>query len=482
MTENNYSSTFNYDTWGNKATSNVGSANDPTTPSAYDSSTNRISSPINPWTDYDLHGNQKKYGAYTLWHNGDDLLRSATMHSGSVTNEFVRYEYDGEGRRVRKLTCSQPSTTCTDSTQGVVITVYIYDASGKLMAERSTPGVTNSREYNTTDALGSIRLVTDASGNVKRRYDYPPFGEEIPQYTNGRSDQYPFASGSADGQSQKFTGKERDQETGLDYFGARYYSGAQGRFTTPDWSENLDPIPYADLKDPQSLNLYAYVRNNPLTNRDLDGHWCIFGIGNTCNQNPATTAAQGSSTGTGAQLLNDGIRRGQYEQAASQLSGSGASAARKALQGETYNQLSPIGKGLTNAAKAARAGQLAGKTAEQLAESASRTSGTWNAIGSASKVFGAAGVVVGVGIAASNIVSAPEGQKGKVAAGEAGAFAGGLGGGSSGAWIGGIIGSLVEPGGGTAAGAIIGDLIGGGGGAVAGQKAGTEIYKKLEDQ
>jgi RHS repeat-associated protein len=68
------------------------------------------------------------------------------------------------------------------------------------------------------------------------------------------------------------TGKERDAETGLDYFGARYMSSAQGRFTSPDWSATPQAVPYADLTDPQTLNLYAYVRNNPLSRRDLDGH------------------------------------------------------------------------------------------------------------------------------------------------------------------------------------------------------------------
>lgn len=75
-------------------------------------------------------------------------------------------------------------------------------------------------------------------------------------------------------------------QTGLDYFGARYFSGAQGRFITPDWSEKPQPIPYAELTDPQSLNLYAYVRNNPLKNRDLDGHWCVIGVGTTCTPPP----------------------------------------------------------------------------------------------------------------------------------------------------------------------------------------------------
>ncbi|MCZ2080650.1 MAG: glycoside hydrolase family protein [Bryobacterales bacterium] len=82
-----------------------------------------------------------------------------------------------------------------------------------------------------------------------------------------------------------FTGRGRDAETGLDYFGARYFSGAQGRWTTPDWPAKPQPVPYADLSNPQSLNLYAYVRNNPVTNRDPDGHWCLAGIGTTCDKN-----------------------------------------------------------------------------------------------------------------------------------------------------------------------------------------------------
>jgi RHS repeat-associated protein len=78
----------------------------------------------------------------------------------------------------------------------------------------------------------------------------------------------------------QFTGKERDAETGLDYFGARYFSGAQGRFMTPDWSEAPTPVPYADFSDPQTLNLYAYVRNNPIATSDLDGHGFWKKLGN----------------------------------------------------------------------------------------------------------------------------------------------------------------------------------------------------------
>jgi RHS repeat-associated protein len=70
----------------------------------------------------------------------------------------------------------------------------------------------------------------------------------------------------------KFTGKERDSETGLDYFGARYYGSNMGRWMSPDWSAAASSIPYADYNDPQSLNLYGYVRNNPLSHADVDGH------------------------------------------------------------------------------------------------------------------------------------------------------------------------------------------------------------------
>jgi len=68
------------------------------------------------------------------------------------------------------------------------------------------------------------------------------------------------------------TGKERDTESGNDYFSARYYASSMGRFLSPDWSAKQDPVPYARLDNPQTLNLYAYLRNNPLGGVDADGH------------------------------------------------------------------------------------------------------------------------------------------------------------------------------------------------------------------
>jgi RHS repeat-associated protein len=74
-----------------------------------------------------------------------------------------------------------------------------------------------------------------------------------------------------------FTGKERDSESGLDNFGARYDASSLGRFMTPDWSAQAEPVPYAKMDDPQSLNLYSYMRNNPLGGVDPDGHYFVVG-------------------------------------------------------------------------------------------------------------------------------------------------------------------------------------------------------------
>jgi len=107
-----------------------------------------------------------------------------------------------------------------------------------------------------------VRLVTDGSGNVISRHDYLPFGEEITGGYAGRTSALGFAA--SEGVPQRFTGKERDSESGLDYFGARYYGSALGRFSSPD------PIG-GHYTDPQTLNKYAYVRNNPLRYVDPDG-------------------------------------------------------------------------------------------------------------------------------------------------------------------------------------------------------------------
>jgi YD repeat-containing protein len=126
------------------------------------------------------------------------------------------YVYDGDGHRVLK------------QDNGGTQVFYAYDALGKLVAEYG--GVaTAGTHYATADHLGSTREVTDGTGQPVKRYDYFPFGEEVPASFNSRSAVTGYGA-STDDIHQKFTSKERDNESGLDFFGARYYSGGQGRF------------------------------------------------------------------------------------------------------------------------------------------------------------------------------------------------------------------------------------------------------------
>ncbi len=137
-----------------------------------------------------------------------------------------------------------------------------YDAAGNQAAEYGGVADPVGTEYLTADHLGSTRLVTSASGAERRCLDYLPFGEPMAQGMGSRG----ACHASTNEPRVKFTGKERDQETGLDYFGARYYSAAQGRFSSPD--NFLDDT---TALDPQRWNLYAHARNNPLPCVDPNG-------------------------------------------------------------------------------------------------------------------------------------------------------------------------------------------------------------------
>jgi RHS repeat-associated protein len=108
------------------------------------------------------------------------------------------------------------------------------------------------------DPLGSRRVQTDFAGNIEKTCSSLPFGDA--------------ETGATAPTEHLFTGKERDAESGNDYFGARYYASSMGRFLSPDWSAKEEPVPYAKLDDPRSLNLYQYVGNNPLSGFDADGH------------------------------------------------------------------------------------------------------------------------------------------------------------------------------------------------------------------
>ena len=189
------------------------------------------------------------------------------------------------------------------------------------MARRDGATGTGGVFYYFSDHLKTASVITDSAGVIKAESDYYPWGGEL-QFVNNDSNDY------------KFTGKKRDLETGLDYFGARYYSNGLGRWVSADWSAAPVPVPYADFGDPQSLNLYGYVRGLPTTRMDADGHCCSFGevmdfLGSAVN-------AYASDNLLGAGRMESGTRVGQL--------GSAVGDAVATLHGVTETMLGATGE------------------------------------------------------------------------------------------------------------------------------------------
>src|SRR6185312_7474123 len=151
-----------------------------------------------------------------------------------------------------------PGIVAETDLAGTTKSEYIFFG-GERIARRDGVNGAGGVFYYFSDHLKTASVVTDSGATIKAESDYYPWGGEL-QITANDSNHY------------KFTSKERDSETGLDYFGARYYSNALGRFLTPDWAAKATAVPYAEFADPQSLNLYTYVRNVPTSKSDVDGH------------------------------------------------------------------------------------------------------------------------------------------------------------------------------------------------------------------
>ena len=250
-----FSRTYDYDVYGNRWV-NAGSTNlfvqTPQQQSDFDATTNRLTTTFG--ASYDAAGNQTGYDNsgnlldWTAAYDGENRQRyfcDQTAAACGSSNKTAEYRYDGEGRRVQKVTSSVTET-------------YVYDAFGRLAAEYSTDASTSGGTfYRTTDHLGSTRLVTRQDQSDAACFDFAPFGEEIPDTIGSRSSNACFAA-SFDGR-HRFTGQERDEESDLDYFLARYYSGPLGRFLS------VDPLLNSGRPDyPQTWNRYGYVSGNPL--------------------------------------------------------------------------------------------------------------------------------------------------------------------------------------------------------------------------
>ncbi len=207
---------------------------------------------------YDASGNtlNDTHNSYT-W-NAESEIKTAAG---------VTYTYDGDGDRLQKSTgkiywYGAGSEILDESdSSGNITDEYVFFG-GKRVAHRVVSG--NVISYYGEDFLGSSRQIYTSASALCYDADFYPFGGER-TVTNTCVQNY------------KFEGKERDTETNNDDFGARYYSSSFGRWTSPDWSAIPAPVPYANLTNPQTLNLYAMVSDNPETFADLDGH--LGGIG-----------------------------------------------------------------------------------------------------------------------------------------------------------------------------------------------------------
>jgi RHS repeat-associated protein len=164
------------------------------------------------------------------------------------------YAYDGDGLRVKKSsgTLYWAGGVAESDSSGNITSEYVFFA-GARIARRDV--ATGNVYYYLSDHLGSSNVVTNATGVIQNESDFYPFGGER-QITNNLANQH-----------FKFTGKERDAESGLDEYDFRNLNTSMGRWMRPDPSG----IMFANPMSPQSMNLYSYVVNNPLSMIDPNG-------------------------------------------------------------------------------------------------------------------------------------------------------------------------------------------------------------------
>jgi RHS repeat-associated protein len=216
---------------------------------------------------YDAEGNllQEDVSRHYEWDHAARLRVVRTQTSGAEPSVHAHYLYDGSGRRVKKLVRKQGGQVeitvyvealfehhrlIQGETPQENNTLHVMDDQRRLalvriglpFAGETTPAV----QYHLGDHLGSSNVVVDASGALVNREEYTPYGET--------------SFGSFAKKRYRYTGKERDEESGLSYHGARYYAPWLGRWVS------CDPAGMVD-----GLNLYRYCRANPLRFVDPSG-------------------------------------------------------------------------------------------------------------------------------------------------------------------------------------------------------------------
>ncbi len=258
-----YTRSYSYDAWGNlTGVTSTGAGESGSYSLSYAAngsgapSTNRIN---NTGYTFDSAGNVTNDG--NLAHTYDAASRLKTAGGDS-------YQYDGDGHRVRNQISGYSNALYylwssvlnepvveIDSTTPSVFRAYVYGPGGQMLALQSYDG---NFYWLHTDVLGSGRKMTDSSGAVIYRGEYDPHGQMVFESATG---------GATYLNSHKFTGYERDWSTNLDNAKARTFNHNKGRFMQPD------PLSLgaADATNPQSLNLYSYVQNDPMNFVDPTG-------------------------------------------------------------------------------------------------------------------------------------------------------------------------------------------------------------------
>jgi RHS repeat-associated protein len=215
---------------------------------------------------YDASGNLtgETLSRHLAWNHADQLKVFATQTPDAEPSVFVQYLYDAAGERVKKFVRRQGGRVevthylsqvfehhrWAGSAAGENNHIHVMDDSRRVALVRLGPAHPDDKgpatAFHLGDHLGSSSVVVDSVGSVTNREEYTPYGEtSFGSYTRKRF---------------RFTGKERDEESGLAYHGARYYQPWLGRWTS------------CDPKAPQSgLNVYAYGKRNPLRFTDPTG-------------------------------------------------------------------------------------------------------------------------------------------------------------------------------------------------------------------
>ena len=229
---------WTYDRYGNRFSQSVTKGTAPSQSLTVSTTTNRVSG----WS-YDAVGNTLNDGLHTYTYDANNQVTQ--LGSGTAV-----YKYDGAGSRVMKIKASETIRYVMGVGEYSSVSgwkkLYVHLGSEKLI--QYSGGTTY---FFHSDHLGTPRVQTDAAGNVVETWNNYPFGE---QWTK---------TGGA-GNEHRFTGHLRDTESGNEYAGARYYSNVRGRWLS------VDPV-IGSLGNPQRLNRFAYVMNDPVTFLDRHG-------------------------------------------------------------------------------------------------------------------------------------------------------------------------------------------------------------------